>query len=1710
MSWIDDAFSEDKNKNSWIDDAFSDNYESSGIDYYDNSPSQSYDGEDTSSYEELNQPKVSEEVKTPDYSVEQAAIEANGGKTNLQAAIENAFEGQDQAAANTKEQSDFQQKFDDANFFQKLGMVAKGIDRQAYNQFMGGISGTAASLLGEGTIADKIYKSIAGQNATNPVSEWNEARQKRTALDQQEFGQMVEGNKGWENVNKYGTMAWSQAPSAVLSLMMAPISATAGATTAGLEYASSLAQSAGLQKFATTAAHGLGELVKNPQFLLSYSQESGNAYNSALEDGATPQQASLYASLYGTFSAMIENGGVDEALGGMQNYPKAVKDAVKNHDAKTAAVEFAKSIFGEIGEEWQQGGLENLLKRGYGKDTPWYSTEDPNAVINPKQMLETAKDTAITTALLQGGQHAVMSGVNAAQNKLYDAVTNNATEKNTAETKANTTDVKSQIREAFGEETETPTAKKATEGQKALVDSMEEANGINASEETDVQPMTLAEQKAQAEEELRQAQEAYDAAADDPEMQPTLLEAVEAAQAKLDDIIAQENATQNSEDALSEFESQGEEKSDTSSETDNGENWSGPEVQTQSTFHRQLTEEEKARADLNPENDTHIQHHDTEVDTFANNRITEKGHEGAREDLMSRNPAEWDDVDVRTAQMLLAEELENARNLEGTEQDEAYKRIAQLKNAYNQQGTESGRALRQRSRFGGSKTEIVSEAANILYGEENAKNLRKVSPEQKAEIMKQVDAYSSQLQDAAKGDTASVKDIILQVAQARNTHANFDTNNTRLSKAIDAVAKMDGGEEFLRQLATTQIRSIASDQIKPSFWDKAKAVRYLFMLSNPATASRNVVANTVFGNIIDAISSDMASPIDALMSMATGQRSVAAERLSKEGIKGSVEAGLKSWLEVSLDAEAEQSTYAYNEIKGRTFKSSSENFIERFMSALERNQGYQLKMTDQIAKGGIEAEIKRNLMAQGMDEKTATEAAKEEAKYRTLQNESGMSKAANKLRDVFNVASIKDKNGKKVYGLGDDLLPFAQVPANVVKTEIDLNPLSIIKASAQVFNVMSKGQNATTQEQRAAAKAFGQAVNGTAIVALSALMSAKGILRYTDDEDKDQKQLHKAQGKNGLQINFSAAGRLFTGRDPSPQAGDKWGNIGWMPQLNSLLIIGNMVYDDYKDMPEHKELADWANLAGDVAVDSLQGMLESIMEFPAVSTITSMVNAAKYANIPEDATEEEKNAIKFGAVLADKAANTITSFAVPNAIRAVAAGLDDTERNLYSADNRVGQAIDSIKAGIPDNPLIPEKYTRGSLPALTDNLGNPFKNEGGANQFFNKVILPGAITTDKNLPVLDEIDRISTATGNMDAIPKKNGAYSVTYGDEKFKTTSEEQEAWHEYAGDRIEKYTGELINSPYYKLMSENQIADTMAKINQQAYNEADKNFLEGKGIDATDKLIDGVQKSGDKDDKTALDPDNVAKYFAYRTMLSDYLKDKDYTNADQLTKWYNGLGDNLKTVLIEQDTDLKRVLEYQKIGLGSETYSKVKAAMPEAKEDLDADTDTSAKVRLYALANANISEKDRKNIIQNLKQGDKKFIGSNGLAAYNAASAQGLSTLQAAQFFDICLNCKIYKDTNEPAKNNGQITADALAFALRQIPGITEKQRETMFYQIRKEVMNDYNKQNWAYKNGKLFTYASEVEYLTNSKNKARYETNVKISPSAEQSALLGSAKK
>ena len=316
-----------------------------------------------------------------------------------------------------------------------LWKLIKGIDTQAYDAFMSNISGLGTSVLsGLGGAINKIGGNIDLES--NPIANWNRRNVETQRQDQKYYAENVKASKAAQFINKYGTQVWSQAPSALLGIMLSAIEIPVAATSAGLEYLSSLNSSKGIEKLSTIAGEAVTKMAKDPQFWYSVSQEGGSAYNEAIEDGASPEIASVFSSLYGIFSAMIEVGGVEK---GIEDLPKKVRNAIESHNPTRAAWEYLSSIKSEILEEEQQGMLENLLK-GLYTDRPIYSdnkytlnsdlsvTENDgagpkdNAVINPVEMGETAIDTAITTAALGAGEAAIVKGINAVtKGRSYDA-----------------------------------------------------------------------------------------------------------------------------------------------------------------------------------------------------------------------------------------------------------------------------------------------------------------------------------------------------------------------------------------------------------------------------------------------------------------------------------------------------------------------------------------------------------------------------------------------------------------------------------------------------------------------------------------------------------------------------------------------------------------------------------------------------------------------------------------------------------------------------------------------------------------------------------------------------------------------------------------------------------------------------------------------------------------------------------------------------------------------------------------------------------------------------------------------------------------------------------------------------------------------------------------------------------------------------------------
>lgn len=212
---------------------------------------------------------------------------------------------------------------------------------------------------------------------------------------------------------KYAPEVVAAIPDAVLAFATGGASTGAQATRAGLETASAIAQGSSAAQKLIPIAGAAKNMMKSPAWMSAFAQSAGGSYEEALADGATEEQANLYALLNGFANATIEVGGSDEAMGGIQKLPQQLRDALEKGN-KNAVMQWVKSTAGEAKEEVLQGMAEKGL-RGLYTDVPLYSDTDENAVINPKRAKEEALGGLIVGGVLGGGQTALQSAINSSR-----------------------------------------------------------------------------------------------------------------------------------------------------------------------------------------------------------------------------------------------------------------------------------------------------------------------------------------------------------------------------------------------------------------------------------------------------------------------------------------------------------------------------------------------------------------------------------------------------------------------------------------------------------------------------------------------------------------------------------------------------------------------------------------------------------------------------------------------------------------------------------------------------------------------------------------------------------------------------------------------------------------------------------------------------------------------------------------------------------------------------------------------------------------------------------------------------------------------------------------------------------------------------------------------------------------------------------------------
>ena len=313
--------------------------------------------------------------------------------------------------------------------------AGRGSAWQGANSVARSFSNTLEAL-GIGDFAQEVWYGL-GFSGDNPLKALNKLVNKEGEEFQEYYATETRGDKAAESINKYGPQVVAALPAVAMAYATA---GTSVATTAGLETTAFLNSLSGAEQTTAIIGNAIKTMSTNPDFMLSFTQEAGNAYQSAKEDGMSDTDAAMYSMLYGYVSAMVEVGGTSEIAGGLQ---QQAKEVVKGGKGVIPGIwDYAKSIIGEMGEENTQGMLERGLKSFFGQDTAVFSADTPripgldalyakepgqNAIVNPSEMKEEAKGAAVVSAIL-GAPGAATNTVNAVrESKSESAPTAEAT-----------------------------------------------------------------------------------------------------------------------------------------------------------------------------------------------------------------------------------------------------------------------------------------------------------------------------------------------------------------------------------------------------------------------------------------------------------------------------------------------------------------------------------------------------------------------------------------------------------------------------------------------------------------------------------------------------------------------------------------------------------------------------------------------------------------------------------------------------------------------------------------------------------------------------------------------------------------------------------------------------------------------------------------------------------------------------------------------------------------------------------------------------------------------------------------------------------------------------------------------------------------------------------------------------------------------------------
>ena len=864
-------------------------------------------------------------------------------------------------------------------------------------------------------------------------------------------------------------------------------------------------------------------------------------------------------------------------------------------------------------------------------------------------------------------------------------------------------------------------------------------------------------------------------------------------------------------------------------------------------------------------------------------------------------------------------------------------------------GTEIGRALQSFEKYTrniSATDNLINQCVDLVDGA-NSNGLKLDTNT----LIGKVYDYASRAENAYKsGNTQNMIGLLDEIAAQRGYKMSKFTRG--MASKLDTIELYDTINRsvmgtVIDEIPPTLGQKISTYQYIAQLTSPRAVERNV--LANVAFAEIDRTAHNI-GAIID-------RPMSILASAENGgsvkdNRTVAYEGgylLSKAGRKGMVDSGRRAALDINLDIDSgtegkfEKGTNrTFNRHKttegltgGRRVADVALNGKFGFlntMNNLEAANAYGQNWADAVQRGGTkgisEASLNKLVKNGGrMTAARAEELTNQEVDYRSFHNDSIIGEASAKVKDFLNIVGIGRGSGRTIgkgkyeadvkdFGIGDLTVKYTRTPGAIATNVAEYTPLGYAKAiydmgvmadanrnvramngdSGNIHLGYKQYSNADTAvyAQTNAVLALGRSMTGTGLIAACSALAKLGIIVFTDDDDYDKSSYAASEGKSGVQINFSALGRMIEGNKADLEDGDTLINCDNFQPIKSIMELGAR-----EAQMDNKTFLNQCVVAA-------KTLYNGYADLSMMQTLKSTVNGFKYGGESIDKLtgegESQSTAVARNTLgkLGSAAAGTVgsgLSGMIPSLVRSAAQAGDNNKRDT-SADTSTQKAWNQIKSGVPG--------LRETLPTKTNSFGENYTygvsdKQNALNAFLN----PGTMTKYNSNPVSEEVDRLYNSTGKASIYPEYKAPKMFENNDTTYSLTSKEKNEFYRNESEQRQELLQKLFNSAYYKSLSDAEKLAEVQKINGYSKDQAKHDLAESKnGTYKESSMYIGVYNA----QQAGIQPND---FYAYKKYLKDI--DPDGGNATQLQEAKaidkTGLTTQMKGKLwqMQQDKDTK-----------------------------------------------------------------------------------------------------------------------------------------------------------------------------------------------------------